>query len=166
MIPQMINRTDGRIPRAFVAQWIQWLSRELAGRSHVKNPPVLNLKQSELGVIFVSATEIKKLNRMYRQKNYATDVLSFAGDGRHLLGELILSLEVLRRQAKANGWSLKHELGYMLVHGVLHLLGYDHERGGRLAREMFSLQDDVFERLCEKLEAVRVGNRRKKRGRS
>lgn len=70
---------------------------------------------------------MKRLNKLYRGKNYATDILSFAPK-EGTLGELVLCLPTIRSQARRNGLGTKEELGYMLVHGVLPLLGYDHEK--------------------------------------
>jgi probable rRNA maturation factor len=100
----------------------------------------------EVVVVFVSSSEMKRLNHQYREKNYATDILSFESADDGCVGELVLCLSVIRAQSKRTGLSERGELGYMLVHGVLHLLGYDHEtREGEA--EMFALQDALYARL-------------------
>jgi probable rRNA maturation factor len=71
---------------------------------------------------------MKRLNKLYRGKNYATDILSFEAPEEGTLGELVLCLPTIRSQARRTGLGEKGELGYMLVHGVLHMLGYDHEK--------------------------------------
>jgi probable rRNA maturation factor len=86
----------------------------------------------EVGVVFVSDLEMTKLNAMYRGKRKTTDVLSFGNGGawpgkEELLGDVIISVAQAGRQAKAAGKPVRTELAMLLVHGTLHLLGYDHE---------------------------------------
>lgn len=74
--------------------------------------------------------EIRSLNRQYRGKDKPTDVLSFPlADELHpfLLGDVVISVETAARQAQRRGHSLREELQILLIHGILHLLGYDHE---------------------------------------
>ncbi|OIO52652.1 MAG: rRNA maturation RNase YbeY [Parcubacteria group bacterium CG1_02_44_65] len=86
----------------------------------------------ELSVAFLSGAEMKKLNRRYRGRDKTTDILSFAGEG-DLLGELVMDYAQIKRQAKSYGNSAKQELVFVLVHGLLHLLGYDDKtEAGRL----------------------------------
>jgi len=95
------------------------------------NAPML----SEVSVSFVDKTEIRELNRDYRNKNEPTDVLSFPfsvpdkwidGDIPTALGDIIICTEVADEQANEYGHSLERELGFLVVHGLLHLAGYDH----------------------------------------
>lgn len=74
-------------------------------------------------VAFVTKPEIQRLNFQFRKKDYPTDILSFSTPGLGELGELVISPAVIRKQAKEHGLSVHGELGYMLIHGVLHLLG-------------------------------------------
>lgn len=93
-----------------------------------------------LDVTFVDRTKMRTLNRKFRGKNQATDVLSFpaleifARQGH--LGDLVICADILEVQAREIGHSTKKELQVLLVHGLLHLLGYDHERSKRESREM------------------------------
>lgn len=85
-----------------------------------------------LAVIFVTGTRIRGLNRQYRGRDYATDVLSFVYpdeliDGRPFLGEIVIAPEVAFRQARQGPGGPEREVRKLLLHGVLHLLGYDHE---------------------------------------
>ena len=85
-----------------------------------------------LSVVFVGAAKIRSMNCLYRQKNYATDVLSFSYEGVELdgfsfLGEIVIALEVAFNQATRSGTQPERELRKILIHGILHLLGYDHE---------------------------------------
>ena len=91
-----------------------------------------------LGVRLVSRREMQSLNRRYRGRDAPTDVLSFTGaegpEGRHL-GDIAICPAVLRRQARAAGHAAERELKVLLLHGVLHCLGHDHESdGGRMER--------------------------------
>jgi probable rRNA maturation factor len=101
----------------------------------------------ELVIVFVNSKEQRRLNKSFRGKDYATDVLSFDPMEPGALGELVICPEVIARQAKEHGLLVREELGYMVLHGFLHLLGFDHEKGEREAKRMFTLQDDLFERM-------------------
>ena len=79
----------------------------------------------EVSVAFVDNKKIKELNNQYRNKNEATDVLSFPMDN-EILGDIIISVERAVAQAEEYGHSVKRELAYLTVHGILHLFGYDH----------------------------------------
>ena len=86
-------------------------------------------------IAIVPDGRVQQLNRRYRRKDAPTDVLSFASDERGYLGDVVIAAGVARRQAKQAGHSLQHELRVLALHGLLHLLGYDHERdNGRMAR--------------------------------
>lgn len=94
---------------------------------------------AEISLVFVSDLEIQELNNTYRGLDKPTDVLSFAlletsedelpivdEEEELLLGDIVISLETALRQAKEYGHSLEREIAYLMVHGLLHLLGYDH----------------------------------------
>jgi probable rRNA maturation factor len=86
-------------------------------------------------VAIVSDTRVRALNRKFRRKDKATDVLSFPSGERGYLGDVLISSGVAARQARAAGHSLTTELRVLALHGLLHLLGYDHERDdGQMAR--------------------------------
>lgn len=86
----------------------------------------------ELSIAIVADREIKKINRQYRGKNEPTDVLSFSGEGK-FLGEIVLSINQIKRQARELKKSAKDELVFILVHGLLHLIGFEDEtEAGRL----------------------------------
>ncbi len=96
-----------------------------------------------VSVSFVSETEIRRLNRMYRKQDKVTDVLSFAsprGDMSGQLGDVLIAFEQAVRQAEDDDIDL--EIVDLLVHGVLHILGFDHERPED-ANLMFPLQDEL-----------------------
>src|SRR5438874_7193779 len=86
-------------------------------------------------VAIVSDARVRALNRRYRRKDNVTDVLSFPSDERGYLGDVVIASGVAVRQARDAGHSLATELRVLALHGLLHLLGYDHERDdGRMAR--------------------------------
>src|SRR5687768_6034936 len=86
-------------------------------------------------IAIVPDGRVQQLNRRYRRTDAPTDVLSFPSDERGYLGDVVIAAGVARRQAKQAGHSLQHELRVLALHGLLHLLGYDHEHdAGRMAR--------------------------------
>ena len=143
----IINQSSASIPRKFLGWWHESLIRELKRKSGLKSRERLS---GELVVVFMDPAPAKQLNKEYRGKEYATDVLSFESDDPESLGELIICPQVIKKQAKDHGLLFREELAYMLTHGVLHLLGYDHETSQKDAEEMFSLQDKTFEKLLSK----------------
>jgi rRNA maturation RNase YbeY len=114
---------------------------------------LLDREQAELSLALVGDAEIRKLNAQYRGKDYATDVLSFPADDEfsapvHLLGDVVISLDKTRAQAKERGRSVNEELAILLIHGIVHLLGYDHERSARDARIMARVERRIHRALC------------------
>ena len=115
-------------------------------------------KDAEVSVSFVSNDDIKSLNKMYRDKNRVTDVLSFplSDDGRYdinnetgmcLLGDVVISLQTAMSQAEMYGHSLEREIGFLTVHSMLHLLGYDHETSPLDEAIMMEKQEAILETL-------------------
>ncbi|HKY09267.1 MAG TPA: rRNA maturation RNase YbeY [Candidatus Binatia bacterium] len=109
---------------------------------------------AELSLVLVGNAEMRKLNSRYRRKDYPTDVLSFpieddsAGPDR-LLGDVVISIEKADEQAKQRGRTRNEEIVTLLIHGVVHLLGYDHERSAKDARTMKRLENKIYRQLCE-----------------
>jgi probable rRNA maturation factor len=115
------------------------------------------VKQSraELSIALVGDREMRPLNAKYRKKNQTTDVLSFLVEdqpvsGGKILGDVVISVERARRQAKERGKTLKSEVVTLLIHGILHLLGYDHEISPRQARIMFAYERKLYAHLCDR----------------
>ena len=110
----------------------------------------------EISITFVSNEKIQEINKEYRGKDKPTDVISFAleeGDEEEViigapetrvLGDIIISIEKTREQAEEYGHSFERELGFLAVHGLLHLLGYDHGTEEE-EKEMFSKQENILE---------------------
>lgn len=138
---ELINQSSVKMPRRFLIQWVKVVEKQLKKRS------IMIPEKAELSIIFLDTPAAKKLNFSYRKKDYATDVLSFATEDGVGLGELVICPQVIKRQAKEHSLSFNEECAYMVLHGILHLLGYDHEKNKKQAKAMFSLQDEVFEVL-------------------
>ena len=111
----------------------------------------------ELSVVFVGLEKMQELNRDRRGKDSATDVLSFEyfkdpeikGEMEiEPLGEVVICPSFVEEQAKLNENTFQKELSFVLIHGILHLLGYDHEKGGEEARVMEEKQDGYFCKHC------------------
>lgn len=91
--------------------------------------------RGELCIALVSDRRMRALNRQFRGQDAVTDVLSFPSDERGFLGDIVIAEGVAKRQAKEHGHTLKTEIQTLALHGLLHLLGYDHETDdGRMAR--------------------------------
>lgn len=119
----------------------------------------------EVSVLLTDDEGIRVINRKFRQVDSATDVLSFpaaevkagrfnpmAADtnpktGRVVLGDMAISLEHVRAQATEFGHGTKHEMQYLTVHSVLHLLGYDHMDDGEMKREMRSREKEIMAQI-------------------
>jgi probable rRNA maturation factor len=104
-----------------------------------------------LSVCIVGRTRSRSLNARYRHKDRPTNVLSFAGagaapDGRIFLGEVVICAPVVAHEAHTQGKALAAHWAHMLVHGVLHLLGFDHERTSE-ARKMAVREIQILDRL-------------------
>ncbi len=129
---------------------IELINRQLARKINAKRwrefaeqafQTIDSTKQS-VTIVFVSDAAIKKLNRQFRGKNYSTDVLSFPtkaedfeSDNQSHLGEVVISVESAAAQAKENGLTFSNEVEQLILHGLLHLSGYDHETdNGEMSR--------------------------------
>ena len=95
-------------------------------------------------ISFVSSKNIQNLNQNFLKKNYVTDILSFSPSEKDSFGELALCGEQIISQAKDHKLTVKEETAYLILHGFLHLLGYHHEQGGKLAKQMYEIQDEIF----------------------
>ena len=112
----------------------------------------------EISVTFVNNEQIKDLNYKYRKKNIPTDVLSFSlsetgnystdpASGYKLLGDIIISIEKAIEQAQKYGSSLQKEVSHLTVHGMLHLLGYNHENGGIEKVKMREKEESIMSQM-------------------
>lgn len=130
-----------------VINLIQRARREIAAHPSLRRKAHRQLcSATSLQLALMGTAKMRKLNGEFRGANKATDILSFAATEPGSLGELALCWPVIRAQARAHAHSVKAECFYMLVHGILHLLGYDHEATAAEARRMFKIQDEIFAR--------------------
>lgn len=115
-----------------------------------------NVKDSTFSIVFIDDEYMHELNLKYRGIDRTTDVLSFAFEDNNKicynirqLGEIFVSIPKMRLQAKEYGHSEKRELAFLIVHGILHLLGYDHTLGLKEEKEMFEKQELVLNEFEE-----------------
>lgn len=87
----------------------------------------LEVSADDVAIAFVDDAAMRRLNREFRHKDKTTDVLTFPGDEPTHLGDIVISLDQARRQARDEKHSLATEVRYLILHGILHSLGYDHE---------------------------------------
>ena len=139
--PANIRKTKKAIRKALQSQIGQVLEK-------------LGETQCELSLLLTDDAEIRQLNKTYRDLDHATDVLSFPQDedvvnesGDTLLGDVVISVETAARQAEEHHLSFNEELILLAIHGILHLLGYDHERSPQDARIMKDKTQVIFETL-------------------
>ncbi len=97
-----------------------------------------------ISIAFVTSPAIRKTNRIYRKKDRVTDVLSFNLAADH--GELLICYQQARKQAREMKHSVADEITFLIVHGILHLFGHDHERPND-SKAMFSIQEKILEAL-------------------
>lgn len=115
-------------------------------------------RPAEISISFTDDTGIRELNSSFRGKDAPTDVLSFplGEDGKYdlnnetgavLLGDIVISMERAVEQARLYGHSLEREIGFLTVHSMLHLLGYDHERSGLEGTIMREKEEEILSEL-------------------
>ena len=119
----------------------KWVAAALAGR----------IREADLAIRIVDSKEGRALNRHYRGRDYATNVLSFPyepmpGDHSGLLGDLVICAPVVAREAREQRKETRDHFAHMTIHGVLHLLGYDHESDADALR-MESLETRILASL-------------------
>ena len=111
----------------------------------------IGTNKQEATIVFVGDAAITKLNRQFRGKNFATDVLSFSSraeafeiENRSHLGEVVISAQRAAAQARRNGLSFENEVRQLILHGLLHLCGYDHETdNGKMNRLELKLRKQL-----------------------
>jgi len=114
---EVVNRQRAR--KLTVTPWVKRVEGMLKA---------IGKSESSVTVAFVSDKKIRELNRQFRRIDKATDVLSFPSDSRDgEMGDIAISIETAGRQAKQSGLTLDGEIAQLLLHGLLHLSGYDHE---------------------------------------
>jgi len=146
----LINNTQWPVSEEFVGWLLNGIAREL--------PKDKKAMAKYVGVVVASLPQMIDLNGHFRRKKGATDVLSFEGGGHEgigefenggFLGDVVICYEVCSQQAKDHGLDEAEEFAYLLLHGILHLLGYEHETKKSDALIMFAIQDKIFEKLMD-----------------
>jgi probable rRNA maturation factor len=131
-----------KIDEKKIIRWIKNILKEL------------KKENKSVSIQFVSSKTIKNLNKKYRNKDYITDILSFSqllGEkidfiNSNFLGDIVICVPYVAKFVKDEGHSMETEINYLLLHGILHLIGYDHENGNDDGK-MMKLQNRIFKKL-------------------
>jgi len=149
------NLTKNKIDRKFLHSVEKKAAENVFGSSKAK--------KTEIDLAIVGERRMQKLNYRWRGKDKTTDVLSFGNDNKektfgfiaapdHIrhLGEIFICRSVALRQARRYGCSLNEEMARLLVHGILHLAGYDHEKEEKEKKKMLVLQEKILRKIAGK----------------
>ncbi len=131
--------------------------REAAAAALAASAPALSGAGTELSVVLADDAEVRTLNRAFRGQDRATNVLSFPASSSAerqrlptgaplLLGDVVISYQTVRAEAAAQGKTLREHVGHLVVHGVLHLTGCDHQAEAE-ADDMEALETEILERM-------------------
>ncbi|MEF3254842.1 MAG: rRNA maturation RNase YbeY [Deferribacterales bacterium] len=143
----MDNDTDFNIDESFFENIAEIVLKD----ERIKYP----FDTVEISLVITDDEEMKNINRLYRKIDKSTDVLSFPINENRvihskLLGDIVISIDKARSQSIENGLNLEEEVGNLFIHGLLHLLGFDHERSESEEQEMFEIQDEIFDKIFYK----------------
>lgn len=105
-----------------------------------------NIKDKNFNLIFINDEVMKEFNKKYRNKNTSTDVLAFYYNELELEGEIFISLQRAKQQAKDLNHSLKREICFLFLHGMLHLLGFNHDKLEK-EKEMIKIQGKILNKI-------------------
>lgn len=129
----ILNQTDRKIKPSEIRAFLKKVLGEL------------DLERVSLSVVFVDPETIRDYNRTYRQTDAYTDVMAFPGEGDYL-GDLVLCPQIIEENALEFGFSFEEELRFVLVHGVLHLLGYT-DYTPEEKQQMYEKQREILRRI-------------------
>lgn len=136
------NTTTARIQKKFLEKIAKIvLKREFAIRQPAKQEKKINLS-----IAIVNPGRIKELNKKYRKKNRPTDVLSFRYNNS---GEIVICLQEVKKNVKRFNSTFKEELARVLIHGILHLLGQNHEKSKKKAERMEKKQNHYLKKIIK-----------------
>ena len=139
MLVELIDKESSPLSLDFLSQSVDFIEDQLCQKK------ILESKiEKVLNIVFVTPLSMKDLNRTYLKKDYVTDVLSFAPTQENCLGELALCEQKITEQAKENNLAFEAEAFYLILHGILHLLGFHHEENEQEAQKMYQIQDSIF----------------------
>ncbi len=120
----------------------------------------MDCPEGELSILFVDDHRIQALNREYRRKDHPTNVLSFSmreGDFSQvtpeLLGDVVISVDTAAAEAESAGIPLGEHMAWLLIHGILHLFGYDHEKSPQQADEMETRTKQLMQKVKDLMSA-------------
>jgi probable rRNA maturation factor len=137
---QVINRTKNKIDVDKIVE----LSNNILSEENLLE------KNSYINIVITDDEEMTEYNKKFRNKDGPTDVLSFEyGLNEETIGDIVISYETVARQAPEYNNSIETELYLMIIHGILHLLGYDHEKNEKEAKIMFDKQDYYSSKYIE-----------------
>lgn len=127
----IVNECDYKYDEGLIVKYSEHLNKSLGNKKL-------------FSLVFVDESEIQKINKEFRNLDKPTDVLSFEDFSDDYLGDIIICVEVMERNASLYGHDIKRELLFLLTHGYLHLNGYDHLNESD-EKEMFELQNRLLE---------------------
>ncbi|WP_223144560.1 rRNA maturation RNase YbeY [Deferribacter autotrophicus] len=136
---------DDRVDSGFSEDFFEKITRkvlEMVGYS---------LDFAEISIVLCDNDEIREINKQFRGMDNPTDVLSFPmnedeiSDG--MLGDIVISIDKAKEFSSEHGFPLDREVSFLYIHGLLHLLGFDHERSKQSEEEMFDLQEGILKSL-------------------
>lgn len=103
------------------------------------------IENHEMNIVFLDKDQIQEMNRTYRNIDKVTDVISFPDQDENYIGDIFICLDRAKEQAVDYGHSIEREIGFLAVHGYLHLLGYDHHTEAE-EKEMFAKQEEILKK--------------------
>ena len=134
-------------------QWIKRVSKDFKFQEDVERASLFFARKLKIlknvNLVLVSEAHMAELNEKFRKKKGPTDILSFEGLEDDILGEIVLCPKVIFKKSQEKGLCFRDQLIYLVLHGLLHLLGYEHEKDEKEAEKMFHLQDSLFEEFLE-----------------
>jgi len=130
---EVINKVDSKISPEYV--------RNILNRAVL----FFKIKQNDISVAFIGRSEMRRINRIYRGRDKATDVLSFnyGSDQIRINGEILICPQIAREDIKLEGVNYKIKITTLLIHGLLHILGYDHHNSKDM-KIMYNLQQQII----------------------
>lgn len=137
---ELVEKEKQPLSLDFFSKTVLFFEKKLVERGVLKE--VTNKK---LVIVFLSEEGIKNLNKRFLKKDQPTDILSFTSMEEDCFGELALCKQKIQIQSEEHNLTFEAETAYLIIHGLLHLLDFHHEQGGEEARQMYKIQDEIFE---------------------
>lgn len=142
---EIINRSGHRIISCpFITKWVYQIFRELRKRR-------IPFSNGPLNLVFVNSFEMQQLNKKFRFKDKPTDVLSFSFTSpfkgkQQDMGDVVLCAQYIKKMKQG---PVRERTAYAILHGILHLLGFEHEKNPKEAKKMYNIQDQIFEKYFQ-----------------